>query len=89
MVWSEDVGQGEWCGGYYCHHNLQLTGHIGESRCNDPISQEIYAILPRHFPFKETRGMFSCGILVWIIQDRQIGGMLENSFILFLCQRHY
>ena len=28
-------------------------------------------------------------VMVWIILDGQIEGLLGNSFILLLCQRHY
>jgi len=37
MVWSEDVGQGEWGGGYHYHHIPQLTGDIVEITYNNPI----------------------------------------------------
>jgi len=59
MAWSEDVGQENRVVDYYCHHNPQLTGGIGEISWNRLILLQIYAILAYHFPFKETRGLFS------------------------------
>jgi len=41
MVWSEDVGQGECCGGYYYHPIPQLTGGMGEREDKILILQDI------------------------------------------------
>ena len=87
------MGQREWCFDYSCHFNSQLTGGMGGVSCNGLISKEIYPFSSYHFPFKETRGLFSawcwCGLcwMIGVTDELFTGENISRRIVVLPCFR--